>query len=100
MGPQPTTSQGADSANELAEMLATIRTESGKNLLELVEASPVLLVFLRHFGCSFAGRQSAMWRIFAQSWISAEYDPCLCISGRRSVRSLSSITTGSAMWSG
>jgi peroxiredoxin len=34
-------------------MLATIRTESGKNLLELVEASSVLLVFLRHFGCSF-----------------------------------------------
>jgi hypothetical protein len=34
-------------------VLAAIRTESGASLLELAEASPVLLVFLRHFGCSF-----------------------------------------------
>jgi peroxiredoxin len=44
---------GANSADEVARTLASIRTESGKSLLELVEASPVLLVFLRHFGCSF-----------------------------------------------
>ena len=46
-------STGLDSANNVAETLASIRTESGASLLELTEASPVLLVFLRHFGCSF-----------------------------------------------
>ena len=33
--------------------LASVRTESGANLLALAEESPVLLIFLRHFGCSF-----------------------------------------------
>ena len=42
-----------DTAEETAALLATIRTESGRSLLELASASPVLLVFLRHFGCSF-----------------------------------------------
>jgi peroxiredoxin len=42
-----------DSADELAQALGSIHTESGASLLELAEASPVLLVFLRHFGCSF-----------------------------------------------
>ena len=37
----------------VAGTLASIETESGANLLALVEASPVLLIFLRHFGCSF-----------------------------------------------
>jgi peroxiredoxin len=46
-------SAGTSSADEVAEALAPIRTESGASLLELAEASPVLLVFLRHFGCSF-----------------------------------------------
>ncbi|MBB5338097.1 hypothetical protein [Tunturiibacter gelidoferens] len=41
------------SAGEVAQALASIHTESGASLLELVEASPVLLIFLRHFGCSF-----------------------------------------------
>ena len=44
---------GTDSANEVGKVLASINTESGANLLELTKASPVLLVFLRHFGCSF-----------------------------------------------
>jgi thiol-disulfide isomerase/thioredoxin len=39
--------------DEVAAALASIRTESGVSLLELARASPVLLVFLRHFGCSF-----------------------------------------------
>ena len=39
--------------DEPRTMLASVRTESGASLLELAEASPVLLVFLRHFGCSF-----------------------------------------------
>ena len=41
------------STDEVAGVLASIRTESGASLLALVEASPVLLIFLRHFGCSF-----------------------------------------------
>jgi hypothetical protein len=40
-------------ADDLAAILASVRTESGASLLELAERSPVLLVFLRHFGCSF-----------------------------------------------
>jgi peroxiredoxin len=46
-------STGASSQGDIAQALASIHTESGASLLELVEASPVLLVFLRHFGCSF-----------------------------------------------
>lgn len=38
---------------EIAEVLREYRTESGRTLLELVDESPVLLIFLRHFGCSF-----------------------------------------------
>jgi peroxiredoxin len=44
---------GMDTSDEVARLLASIRTESGASLLSLAEASPVLLVFLRHFGCSF-----------------------------------------------
>ena len=44
---------GMDNSDEVARSLASIRTESGASLLSLAEASPVLLVFLRHFGCSF-----------------------------------------------
>jgi peroxiredoxin len=44
---------GTDTHNDVAEALASIHTEAGTNLLSLAEASPVLLIFLRHFGCSF-----------------------------------------------
>jgi hypothetical protein len=37
----------------MAAVLDDYRTESGKTLLELLDESPLLLVFLRHFGCSF-----------------------------------------------
>jgi hypothetical protein len=40
-------------AEEIGQALASIHTESGAGLLALAEASPVLLVFLRHFGCPF-----------------------------------------------
>lgn len=33
--------------------LGSIQTEGGSNLWALAEQSPLLLVFLRHFGCSF-----------------------------------------------
>lgn len=47
------TNTGSGSVDDVATAVASIRTESGVSLLELAEASPVLLVFLRHFGCSF-----------------------------------------------
>jgi peroxiredoxin len=43
----------ASSQDDVGQTLARIHTESGASLLALVESSPVLLVFLRHFGCSF-----------------------------------------------
>lgn len=47
------TTYGTGSADEVAATLAAIRTESGASLLSFAETSPVLLIFLRHFGCSF-----------------------------------------------
>jgi peroxiredoxin len=38
---------------EMAALLRDYRTETGRTLLELVDESPLLLIFLRHFGCSF-----------------------------------------------
>lgn len=38
---------------ELIALLGETRTESGRSLLSLVDESPVLLIFLRHFGCAF-----------------------------------------------
>ena len=46
----PTRSAGK---NSLAEVLGAYCAESGRTLLDLTEESPVLLLFLRHFGCSF-----------------------------------------------
>jgi len=44
---------GTNCVDETGRVLASIHTESGASLLALADASPVLLVFLRHFGCSF-----------------------------------------------
>jgi hypothetical protein len=44
---------GVNSTEDVAGTFASIHTESGASLLDLAEASPVLLIFLRHFGCSF-----------------------------------------------
>jgi hypothetical protein len=44
---------GTNSVDKVSQALASVHTESGASLLALAEASPVLLVFLRHFGCSF-----------------------------------------------
>ena len=41
------------SMNATAKALVSVTTESGTSLQALVQESPVLLVFLRHFGCSF-----------------------------------------------
>ncbi len=40
-------------SSDLVDSLRAFRTETGRTLLEIVDESPVLLVFLRHFGCSF-----------------------------------------------
>jgi hypothetical protein len=37
----------------LIALFGETRTESGRTLLALVDERPVLLVFLRHFGCTF-----------------------------------------------
>jgi peroxiredoxin len=37
----------------LQTVLSAYRTESGRTLQALTEESPVLLIFLRHFGCPF-----------------------------------------------
>jgi peroxiredoxin len=39
--------------NEVADILESTRTEKGVDFLSLVQKSPVLLVFLRHAGCTF-----------------------------------------------
>ena len=47
------TNAGMIAPETLSQTLSSVRTESGACLLALAEESPVLLVFLRHFGCSF-----------------------------------------------
>jgi hypothetical protein len=39
--------------SDFADALSGFHTESGRSLLDLVDESAVLLVFLRHFGCAF-----------------------------------------------
>jgi peroxiredoxin len=41
---------------ELADVLREFHTETGRSLLDLVDESPVLLVFLRHFACAFCAQ--------------------------------------------
>jgi peroxiredoxin len=45
--------QAAAEQSELISLLHNTRAESGRTLLELVDERPVLLIFLRHFGCTF-----------------------------------------------
>jgi hypothetical protein len=48
----PPTAQLAEQ-EQLVAVLREYRTESGRSLLEIVDQSPLLLIFLRHFGCAF-----------------------------------------------
>ena len=50
--PLPVTDQDTQET-EMAGVLREYRTETGRTLLDLVDESPLLLIFLRHFGCSF-----------------------------------------------
>ena len=50
---------GALQSNErsnLADSLRAFQTEAGRPLLDLMDESPVLLVFLRHFACAFCAQ--------------------------------------------
>jgi peroxiredoxin len=42
--------------SELSNSLLSFHTESGRLLLDLIDESPVLLVFLRHFACAFCAQ--------------------------------------------
>src|ERR1700677_5360836 len=42
--------------SNLADSLREFHTESGRSLLGLVDESPVLLIFLRHFACAFCAQ--------------------------------------------
>lgn len=48
-------SQSAEQSNRAGPFLE-YRTESGRSLLHLLDESPVLLVFLRHFSCTFCAQ--------------------------------------------
>jgi hypothetical protein len=49
----PSGTARATEQEEVAGALQQFHTESGRSLLEIVDHSPVLLLFLRHFGCAF-----------------------------------------------
>ena len=49
----PVLNPQATQETDMAAVLERYRTESGRTLLALVDESPLLLIFLRHFGCSF-----------------------------------------------
>jgi hypothetical protein len=40
----------------LADSLREFRTETGRSLLDLLDESPILLIFLRHFACAFCAQ--------------------------------------------
>src|ERR1700691_1925586 len=42
--------------SNLADSLHEFHTETGRSLLDLVDESPVLLIFLRHFACAFCAQ--------------------------------------------
>ena len=46
----------AEKRSSLADSLQEFHTETGWSLLDLVDQSPVLLVFLRHFSCAFCAQ--------------------------------------------
>jgi peroxiredoxin len=42
--------------SDLADALREFHTETGRPLLDLMDESPVLLIFLRHFACAFCAQ--------------------------------------------
>ncbi len=52
--PQSLAAQAPAAAAQAAHLaLATARTSTGQTIAQLSESKPVLLIFLRHFGCTF-----------------------------------------------
>jgi AhpC/TSA family len=47
--------QSPDRSN-LADTIRDFHAETGRSLLDLVDESPVLLIFLRHFACAFCAQ--------------------------------------------
>ena len=85
---------------EMATVLRQYRTETGRSLLELVDESPVLLIFLRHFGCSFC-RQTLEDVSRIRREIEGEASGrSSCILARRSRPNRTSTTTIFRIWSG
>ena len=84
---------GTESVNEVTEALASIHTESGVNLLELAEKSPVLLVFLRHFGCSFCRKAISDVAELREELAKREVRPVFVHRGRRNWPRCTSTTT-------
>jgi hypothetical protein len=52
----PSATRPSTAQVELADALRAFPTETGRSLLELVDESPVLLIFLRHFRCAYCAR--------------------------------------------
>ena len=48
--------EGPKEQSTPADSLRAFRTETGRPLLDLLDESPVLLVFLRHFSCAFCAQ--------------------------------------------
>jgi hypothetical protein len=49
-------SLGSSASSNLADDLCEFHTESGRPFIDLLDESPVLLVFLRHFSCAFCAK--------------------------------------------
>jgi hypothetical protein len=51
-----TATDQASERPDFADSVREFHTESGRSLLNLVDESPVLLIFLRHFACAFCAQ--------------------------------------------
>jgi hypothetical protein len=52
----PRSTEGSRQQSTPADSLRAFHTETGRPLLDLLDESPVLLVFLRHFSCAFCAQ--------------------------------------------
>jgi peroxiredoxin len=52
----PSATRPSSEQTQFADALREFHTETGRSLLDLVDESPVLLIFLRHFACAFCAQ--------------------------------------------
>lgn len=64
----------AELVNLTARDLDEIRTNEGRSLLEISQSKPVLLVFLRHLGCTFCREALRDISAYWQKWGKEEQD--------------------------